>query len=180
MNPAIRLAGAAVLVLAVSGAVILAMRPAADVGPPSTPAPTPSAAPQASPSDPIAAYRTARNQICMAAVQAFTDNNDLVGLYDASTPPDRRTIVNANAQAIADAIATMATDLAKLESPAELADAHIADVAHAQNEAAIFAVAMKALVEGRLSDAQAMEQAEEAASNLRRPFETENNLFNCP
>jgi hypothetical protein len=142
--------------------------------------PPTTAAPTAAGSGALGAYRTARNQICMTAVQAFTDNNDLVGLYDASTPPDRRTIVNANAQAIADAIAVMARDLAELQPPAELLEAHIADVARAEDQAAIFAAQVQLLGDGRFSDAAAQEVAMEAASNLRKPFETEHNLFNCP
>ena len=180
MNPITRLAGAAILVLAVSGAVFLATRPVADVGPPSTPTPTASAAPQGSVVDSIAAYRTARNKICMTARQAFADNSDLVGVYDPSTPPDRRAIVNANSQEIADAMAVMARDLAELQPPAELLEAHIADVARAEAEAAIAAAQVQLLRDGRFSDAAAQEVAAEAASNLRRPFETENKLFNCP
>ena len=179
MNPMIRLAGAAVLVLAVSGAILFAIRPTSDVGPPATPTPPASTAPQASAVDPLASYRSARNKICMTVRQAFTDNSDLVGLYNASTPPDRRTIVNANAQDIADAMATQARDLALLQPPAELADAHTTDVAHAEALAAIFAAQVQLLRDGRYSDAAAQEVAAEAAANLRKPFETEYKLFSC-
>lgn len=173
---------AAVAVIVVGGAVAFGPL-VSNLGPGATQSPSvppATAAPTAAGSDALSAYRTARNQICMAAVQAFTDNNDLVGLYDPSTPPDRRTIVNANAQAIADAMATMAGDLAGLDPPAELVEAHTTDVAHAQAQAAIFAAQSRLLRDERYSDAAAQEVAAEAASNLRKPFETEHNLFNCP
>lgn len=172
---------AAIAVLVVGGAV--AFGPLlSNFGPGASPSPSPAttAAPSAAGAGALEAYRTARNQICMTARQAFTDNSDLVGVYDASTPPDRRAIVNANAQDIADAMATMARDLAELEPPAELADAHTADVAHAQAEAAIAAASVQLLGERRYSDAAAQEVAAEAASNLRKPFENENHFFNCP
>ena len=44
----------------------------------------------------------------------------------------------------------------------------------------MFAAQIQLLRDGRFSDAAAQEVAMEAASNLRKPFETENNLFNCP
>ena len=180
-NRALVGAAAAVLVVALAGGTYLVLRGQnASVGASPSPGASPSAGPQASAADPIAAYRTARNQVCMAAVQAFTDNNDLAGLYDPSTPPDQRAIANANAQDIADAMATMAADLAKLDPPAELAEAHTTDVAHAQAQAAIFAAQSQLLRDGRYTDAAAQEVAAEAASNLRRPFETEYNLFKCP
>ena len=174
-------AAAAVALIIVVGAVafgplVNTLGPGASQSPS---APQTTAAPTAG-GDALDAYRTARNQICMTAVQAFTDNNDLVGLYDASTPPDRRAIVNANAQDIADAMATMAGDLAELVPPAELVEAHTTDVAHAQAQAAIAAASVQLLRDARYSDAAAQEVAAEAASNLRKPFETEYRLFNCP
>lgn len=176
-----KLAAAAAVVVVVGGGALFALNGLGpSVGASPSPAAPASPSPAASAADPTAAYRSARNRICMTAVQAFTTYSDLVGLYDESTPPDRRTIVNANAQAIADAMTTMATDLATLEAPAQLAEGHVADVARAQNLAAVFAVATQALREGRYSDARAMEAAQEAVSNLRRPFEEANDLFNCP
>jgi hypothetical protein len=181
LNPSIKLAGAAVLVLAVASAVIFAMRPTSNVGPPSsTPVPSPTAAPQASAGDPLVAYRAARNEICTNALMAFSDHSDLVGLYDPATPADRRAIVNANAQGIADAIATEARDLGLLQAPPELAEAHTTDVAHAQSLAAIYAGQMQLLQSERYADAAAQEVAAESASNLRKPFETQYDLFTCP
>jgi hypothetical protein len=116
----------------------------------------------------------------MTALQAFSDHDDLVGVYEPSTPPDRRAIVNANSQAIAEAMAVQARDLAELQPPAELADAHLADVARAEDEAAISAATLQLLRDARYSDARAQEVAAEATSNLRRPFEEEYDLFNCP
>ena len=173
-------AGAVALILVVGavafGPLVSNLGPGASQSP-SLPSTT--AAPTAG-GDALDAYRTARNRICMTALQARTDNNDLVGVYDASTPPDRRAIVNANAQDGADSMATMARDLAELEPPAELVEAHTTDVAHAQAEAAIAAALVQLLRDARYSDAAAQEVAAEAAANLRRPFETEYNLFNCP
>ena len=179
MNPMIRLAGAAVLVLAVSGAVFLVMRPASDVGPPTTPAPSASAAPQASAADPIVAYRLARNQVCIRATQAVAQA-DLGGLYDTSLSPADRARVNAEHVEYTQAVETAAAELELIQPPEAIASEHWKDVAREEAIAALHRLFDERAAAGDIEGGAALDEAIGRAAEGRAAFEEEYSLSRCP
>jgi hypothetical protein len=153
-----------------------------------TGAPTPTVSPSATSTAPVPSlradqafedYRTARNLICSNGTFEM-QKADLTGLYDETISPERRAAVNAGAQQVADAVTAVADELEALRPPPDLAEAHLADVTHEQDLAAIFRKAATLLKEGKIREATAMEHALEAVGELRHPFEVTNRLTPCP
>lgn len=179
MNPVIRLAGAAVLVLAVTGAVFLAMRPASDVGPPATPTLPASTAPLASAGDPLATYRSARNEVCLRAAQAVSEA-DLSGLYDTSLSAADRARVNAEHVKYTEAVEAAATQLAAIQPPEAIASEHWKDVAREEAVAALHQLFDERAAAGDIAGGAALDEAISRAAEGRIAFETANNLFGCP
>jgi hypothetical protein len=179
MNPMIRLAGAAVLVLAVSGAVLFAMRPAANVGPPATPTAPASTAPQASAGDLLADYRSARNAVCLRAAQAVSEA-DLGGLYDTSLSAADRARVNAEHVKYTQAVKAAATELAAIQPPEAIASEHWKDVAREEAVAALHELFDERAATGDIAGGAALDEAITRAAEGRAAFEGANRLFACP
>ena len=156
-------------------------------------APTPSASTAASsaPGTPVPAgpslradgefeaYRTARNAICSNGIFEM-QKADLAGLYDETITPERRAKVNEGAQQVADAVEKVARDLAALEAPPDMSDAHLVDVTHQQDLAAVFSKMAALAKEGKISSVSPLEHALEAIHELRTDFEVTNRLTPCP
>ena len=176
---AVGAAAAAVVI----GAVVVAPRPS-DPGP-GAPTGSPSGTPTSSPSSPLRAdaafeaYRTARNAICSNGVFEM-QKADLSGLYDETISPERRAAVNEGAQQVADAVERVARDLAALEAPPDLSDAHLVDVTHQQDLAAVFSKMAALVKEGKISSVFPLEYALDAIHELRKDFEVTNRLTPCP
>jgi hypothetical protein len=178
-NRALLGAAAAVLVVTLAGGTYLVLRDQnASAGASPSPGARSSASPLASGADPIAAYRAARNQVCLKARQAFTEA-DLSGWYDPSLPPDARAAVNAEHRKQTAAVKTAALELAAIQPPPELAAEHWMDVAREQDLAALHQLADDVFATGDVAKGAALDPSVSVVGDQRVVFEQKYNLFAC-
>jgi hypothetical protein len=175
-----RAAAAAVVVIALaSGTYLVFQGQNSSFGSSPSPAAPASAGPQASATDPIAAYRTARNEVCRTTTITF-DSADLEGFYDPSLSPEDRAAVNAQHQSKQTAaVEAAAGDLAQIQPPAELAVEHWKDVAREEDLAALHRLVDELMSSDRVEQGAALDPTIVVVGDLRLAFEDRYNLFPC-
>ena len=169
---------AAVLILAVIGAVWIG-RSTASVGTQPTPAPTSS---QSAPSAEItvAQYKAARDAVCRPLNAQLITLNDAGASFHPDTNPSDIPATIANLDAIVALGTTEIAALSALDAPASMAAEHAADVTRHGDSMALLSEAAAKLRAGDVTAALALANSTEPLSRLEEAFENKYGLAGCP
>ena len=169
---------AAVLVLALIGAVWIG-RSTASVGTQPTPAPA------SSPSAPaaritLAQYKTARDAVCGPLNAQLIALNDAGASFHPDTNPGDIPATIANFDAIVALGTTEIAALSALDAPPSIASEHAADVTRHGDSLALLSEANAKLRAGDVTSGLALANSTEPLSRLEEAFENKYGLAGCP
>jgi len=169
---------AAVLVLALIGAVWIG-RSTASVGTQPTPAPA------SSPSAPaaritLAQYKTARDAVCGPLNAQLIALNDAGASFHPDTNPGDIPATIANFDAIVALGTTEIAALSALDAPPSIASEHAADVTRHGDSLALLSEASAKLRAGDVTSGLALANSTEPLSRLEEAFENKYGLAGCP
>lgn len=175
--------GAALVTVVVIGAlaVTLNLRPSASDAAASA-LPPAAASPSATPAaDAMAAYRTARNAVCGAAMTAKAPLEARYNLLWADgITTAQRTDAIAALRAFVNLNDSTNLQLDALTPPPDLLHDHVVDVAQRSDLSTLIAYELSLIDAGKLADAEAVDLATNPISEQTTTFETHNSLDPCP
>jgi hypothetical protein len=181
MSLPVRLAAVALLVALAAGGTYLVAGSLPDRAPAVTPVPALASPSADGASDPMAAYRRARNDVCNAAM---IEREPLVERSGKATDPaaseaERASGLVALTQLVA-ILDGVAGDLASIEAPPEFVAEHAANVAQLRDMTTLIEEVIALLDEGNIADAGAVDRATDPIGRQVSEWESRNRLFPCP
>lgn len=177
--PKLLAAGVAVVAIALGAGLV--GRSTAGIGAPSpTPGVSSSSPTPAATAASIAEYRLARNRIC-AAAQPTKDAvvERYARVYESDVSDAERADGIAAMREFIQLADDVTDDLAALEPPAEIADAHVANVTRLRGMAALLRHVVRLLEAGDVDDALAVDLSTDALLADEEAFERLNQLTPC-